>query len=44
MKECDALESNNTTVEVLLMENIPMAMPGDSYASSAVTWLTLPHA
>jgi hypothetical protein len=30
MKECDALESNNTTAEVSLMKNIPMTTFGAS--------------
>jgi hypothetical protein len=37
MKECDALESNITTVEVSLMKNIPMTMSGASWASSTAT-------
>jgi hypothetical protein len=37
MKECDAPESNNTTVEVSLMRNIPMTTSGASYASSTAT-------
>jgi hypothetical protein len=39
MKECDALESNNTTAKVSLTKNIPMTTSG---ASSTTTWLTLP--
>jgi hypothetical protein len=42
MKECDALESNGTTVEVSLMRNIPMTTSGSSCISSTATWLTLP--
>jgi hypothetical protein len=37
MKESDAQESNNTTVEVSLMRNIPMTTSGASYASSTTT-------
>jgi hypothetical protein len=44
MKECDALESNNTTSEVSLMKNIPMITSEASWASSIATWLTLPRA
>jgi hypothetical protein len=41
MKECDALESNSITAEVVLMKNIPKTT---SEASSITTWLTLPLA
>jgi hypothetical protein len=37
MKECDAPESNSTTVEVSLTKNIPMTMSEDSWASSIAT-------
>jgi hypothetical protein len=37
MKECDALESNNTTAERPLMKNVPMTTSGASWASSMVT-------
>jgi hypothetical protein len=37
MKECDALESNNTTAEVSLMRNIPMTTSGASCASYTTT-------
>jgi hypothetical protein len=37
MKECDALESNNTTAEMSLIENVPMTTSGASWASSIVT-------
>jgi hypothetical protein len=37
MKKCDAPESNSTTAERLLMENIPMTMSGASWASSTTT-------
>jgi hypothetical protein len=44
MKECNAPESNNTTVEVSLMKNIAMTTFEASWASSIATWLTLPCA
>jgi hypothetical protein len=37
MKECDALESNSTTAERLLTENVPLTTSGASWASSTVT-------
>jgi hypothetical protein len=37
MKECDAPESNSTTAEMLLTENIPMTTSGASLASSTAT-------
>jgi hypothetical protein len=37
MKECDAPESNSTTVEMLLTENVPMTTSGASWASSTAT-------
>jgi hypothetical protein len=37
MKECDAPESNNTTTEMSLIENVPMTMSGASWASSTAT-------
>jgi hypothetical protein len=37
MKECDAPESNSTTAERLLMENVPMTTSGASWASSTAT-------
>jgi hypothetical protein len=42
MKEWDAPKSNNTTIEVSLMKNIPMTTSGASWASSIATWLTFP--
>jgi hypothetical protein len=42
IKECDAPESNSTTVEVALMKNIPRTAFEASWASSIATWLTLP--
>jgi hypothetical protein len=41
MKECDAPESNSTTVEVALMKDIPRTT---CRAFSTTTWLTLPLA
>jgi hypothetical protein len=37
MKECDAPESNSTTVEMSLTENVPMTTFGASWASSTMT-------
>jgi hypothetical protein len=37
MKEFDALESNNTIVEVSLTKNVPMTTSGAFWASSTVT-------
>jgi hypothetical protein len=37
MKECNALESNSTTAERSLTENVPMTMSGASWASSTAT-------
>jgi hypothetical protein len=44
MKECDALESNNTTIEVSLIKNKPMTTFGASWTYSTAIWLTLPQA
>jgi hypothetical protein len=37
MKECNTPESNNTTTEMSLTENIPMTTFGASWASSTAT-------
>jgi hypothetical protein len=37
IKECDAPELNNTTVEVSLIKNIPMTTFGASWVSSTAT-------
>jgi len=42
MKECDALESNNTVAEAELIINLPRTTSGVSSASYAVTWLIWP--
>jgi hypothetical protein len=34
MKECDAIELNNTAVEVALMKNIPRITSGASWTSA----------
>jgi hypothetical protein len=42
MKECDAPESNKIVVGYEFARNIPNTISWDYWASSSVTWLTLP--
>jgi hypothetical protein len=42
MKECDAPESNRIVAGCEFVRNIPNTTSWDCWASSAVTWLTLP--
>jgi hypothetical protein len=41
-KECDATESNKIVAGCEFARNIPKTTSWDCWASSAVTWLTLP--
>jgi hypothetical protein len=42
MKECNASESNKTVAGREFARNIPITTSWDFWASSTITWLTLP--